>query len=99
VKHGKAVRSLRHWPAGCRVPTRAVWWAIAVTTARITALATTLLAIGAAFFPAATPAQPYAIDRWTIDGGGAGLASAGGFHLSGTIGQYDAGSSRPVPTR
>src|SRR5687768_3621509 len=39
---------------------------------------------------AAAHAQPFAIDWFTIDGGG-GVSSGGGFSLSGTIGQWDAG--------
>jgi hypothetical protein len=39
---------------------------------------------------AATHAQPFAIDWFTIDGGG-GVSSGGAFTLSGTIGQWDAG--------
>ena len=38
----------------------------------------------------ATNAQPFAIDWFTIDGGG-GVSSGGAFTLSGTIGQWDAG--------
>jgi hypothetical protein len=34
----------------------------------------------------------YAIDWWTIDGGG-GMSSGGSYTLSGTIGQPDAGSA------
>ena len=37
----------------------------------------------------ATHAQPFAIDWFTIDGGG-GVSSGGAFTLSGTIGQWDA---------
>lgn len=55
------------------------------------AATTALLAFAAVLAPAPCPAQPYAIARWTIDGGGASLLSAGSFHLSGTIGQFDAG--------
>ena len=36
-------------------------------------------------------AQPYSIDWFTIDGGG-GTSSGGGYSLSGTIGQPDAGT-------
>ncbi len=39
---------------------------------------------------AAASAQPFAIDWYTIDGGG-GTSSGGNFTLSGTIGQPDAG--------
>jgi hypothetical protein len=37
-------------------------------------------------------AQTFDLDWYTIDGGGALLSSGGGFELSGTIGQPDAGS-------
>ncbi|HZW09467.1 MAG TPA: GC-type dockerin domain-anchored protein [Phycisphaerales bacterium] len=40
-------------------------------------------------FPVAAHAQ-FSIDWYTIDGGG-GVSSGGGFELSGTIGQHDAG--------
>ncbi|MGE0479518.1 MAG: hypothetical protein AB7Q17_03495 [Phycisphaerae bacterium] len=36
-------------------------------------------------------AQPYSIDWYTIDGGGAMNTTGGAFSLSGTIGQHDAG--------
>jgi hypothetical protein len=35
-------------------------------------------------------ATPYAIDWWTVDGGG-GTSTGGGYTVSGTIGQPDAG--------
>lgn len=38
----------------------------------------------------AAPAAPYALDWYTMDGGG-GLSSAGDYTLHGTIGQPDAG--------
>ncbi len=49
--------------------------------------------VAAALALGATPAlaQPFAIDWYTIDGGG-GTVSGGGFTLSGTIGQPDAGA-------
>jgi hypothetical protein len=47
-----------------------------------------LLALAAAASPAM--AQPFAIDWYTIDGGG-GTSAGGAFSLSGTIGQADAG--------
>ncbi len=37
-------------------------------------------------------AQPYAIDWYTIDGGG-GISTGGQFEVNGTIGQHDAGSA------
>ena len=37
-----------------------------------------------------THAQSYAITWWTVDGGG-GTSAGGGYTLSGTIGQPDAG--------
>jgi hypothetical protein len=37
-------------------------------------------------------AQPFVIDRFTIDGGG-GASSGGSFSLTGTIGQWDAGAT------
>ena len=37
-----------------------------------------------------THAQSYAIPWWTVDGGG-GTSTGGGYTLSGTIGQPDAG--------
>ena len=46
-----------------------------------------LLMIGGA---AALNAQPYAIDWHTIDAGG-GTSTGGGYSVSGTIGQHDAG--------
>jgi hypothetical protein len=45
----------------------------------------------AAFFPAAALAQ-FQIDWYTIDGGG-GSSAGGGFSLTGTIGQHDAGAA------
>lgn len=39
---------------------------------------------------ASSHAQSYAIDWWTVDGGG-GISSGGSHILSGTIGQPDAG--------
>jgi len=40
---------------------------------------------------ATAQAQSYAITWWTIDGGG-GTSTGGGYTLSGTIGQPDAGT-------
>ncbi len=49
------------------------------------------LAIFAALaFSSAAHAQPFAIDWYTVDGGG-GTSAGGSFTLSGTIGQPDAG--------
>ncbi|HYF15167.1 MAG TPA: hypothetical protein VD971_08875 [Phycisphaerales bacterium] len=53
---------------------------------------TTMAGLAALGFAAAGAfAQPYAIDWYTIDGGG-GTSSGGTFTLSGTIGQHDAGT-------
>src|SRR5262245_38029413 len=52
-----------------------------------------LLSLGVALallLPAGARGQNYAIDWFTIDGGG-GTSSAGAYTLSGTIGQPDAG--------
>ncbi len=43
-------------------------------------------------FAVPASAQPYEISWYTIDGGG-GTSSGGGFELSGTIGQHDAGAT------
>ncbi len=40
----------------------------------------------------AKPADTYTIEWYTIDGGGVMNASGGSYTLSGTIGQYDAGT-------
>jgi hypothetical protein len=40
--------------------------------------------------PCLVQAQSYAITWWTVDGGG-GTSTGGGYTLSGTIGQPDAG--------
>ena len=40
----------------------------------------------------AKPADTYTIDWYTIDGGGTMTASGGTYALSGTIGQFDAGT-------
>lgn len=62
-------------------------------------LATTLAVALALFCAAAAPAAAqtmtggdYRLEPWTIDGGG-GASGAGGYDLSGTIGQPDAASS------
>jgi uncharacterized membrane protein len=59
---------------------------------RLTLLALALLTLLAttAVLDAA-PAQ-YAMDWWTVDGGG-GTVSGGSYSLSGTVGQSDAGSA------
>ncbi len=51
-------------------------------------LASLALLLVAALSSAAGP--PYHIDRWTVDGGG-GPLNGGGYTLSGTAGQADAG--------
>ncbi len=48
------------------------------------------IALASLLGAAAASAQPFAIDWYTIDGGG-GTSSGGNFTLSGTIGQPDAG--------
>lgn len=48
------------------------------------------IALASLLGTAATSAQPFAIDWYTIDGGG-GTSTGGSFTLSGTIGQPDAG--------
>jgi hypothetical protein len=52
-----------------------------------------LLLIGTNLLAAAALAQTYRIDWYTVDGGG-GTSTGGGFSVSGTIGQPDAG--RPM---
>ncbi len=42
--------------------------------------------------PAVLLADNYALDWWTVDGGGQMWSTGGGFELSGTIGQPDAGA-------
>jgi hypothetical protein len=49
-----------------------------------------LLVILFPVFSLPAQAQSYAIPWWTVDGGG-GTSSGGGYTLSGTIGQPDAG--------
>ena len=49
-----------------------------------------ILAVLVAFFPVCGQCQSYAIDWFTIDGGG-GTSTGGAYSLSGTIGQPDAG--------
>ncbi len=39
-------------------------------------------------------ADDFDLDRWTIDGGGEMRSVGGGYELSGTIGQPDAGDGR-----
>lgn len=58
---------------------------MAASINRVVAVSTAILA-GAGV----AAAQPFAIDWYTIDGGG-GTSSGGSFTLSGTIGQPDAG--------
>lgn len=72
-------------PTGRRRRPRGVPWG----ATSVAAVLTVALLCTAA--PTTTHAQPYAIDRFTIDGGGASLSAAGPYHLSGTIAQYDAG--------
>jgi hypothetical protein len=59
--------------------------------ARLATLLVGLLVVGVAW--AASPAG-YDLSWWTADGGGATLSSGGGFALSDTIGQPDAGLMR-----
>jgi hypothetical protein len=54
----------------------------------LTALAAVMTTAPVAF---AQSGGPYEITAWTIDGGGIQNASGGGYTLSGTIGQPDAG--------
>lgn len=54
------------------------------------AIVTALSLSNAATF--AKPADTYTIDWYTIDGGGTMSTSGGAYTLSGTIGQYDAGT-------
>lgn len=49
-----------------------------------------LIVVGASLYAAVTLAQSYSIDLHTIAGGG-GTSTGGGYSLSGTIGQPDAG--------
>ena len=58
-----------------------------MTTKRLALLTGTVMILGLA--PSAF-AQDFAIDWFTIDGGG-GFSAGGGFELEGTIGQPDAG--------
>ncbi len=58
-------------------------------TKRLTSIATVIL--GLALAPAAI-AQDFDLSWHTIDGGGEMFTSGGGFELSGTIGQPDAGA-------
>jgi hypothetical protein len=69
-----------------------------VRTACFTACVVLVLLIGTASTNAqrsndpAAPQSGYSIDWYTIDGGGAMNSSGGGYSLSGSIGQPDAGS-------
>jgi hypothetical protein len=56
------------------------------TKARTTSMAVLLSLAGAAF------AQDFAIDWYTVDGGGEMWTTGGDFELSGTVGQPDAGA-------
>ena len=53
---------------------------------------TILLVVAAAALAPRTASAQYAIDWWTVDGGGAMNASGGAFTLSATAGQADAGT-------
>lgn len=53
--------------------------------------AATLLAVLVAPALLSAFAQPFALESWSIDGGG-GTSAGGGFSVSGTIGQPDAGT-------
>ncbi len=53
-------------------------------TTVITAMTTMVIAI-------AMPVEDFDLSQYTIDGGGGMLSSGGGFELSGTVGQPDAG--------
>ena len=44
-------------------------------------------------FPALLLGDGYTLDWWTVDGGGDMFGTGGGFELSGTIGQPDAGAA------
>jgi hypothetical protein len=57
--------------------------------ARFLALAILLLLVSSV--SAATLAPDYALSWWTVDGGGTTNSQGGGYALSGTIGQPDAG--------
>ncbi|HET9316806.1 MAG TPA: DUF11 domain-containing protein, partial [Vicinamibacteria bacterium] len=50
-----------------------------------------LLALALVLVASVAGAQPYEIDWWTVDGGGAMNGTGGAYTLSGTIGQPDAG--------
>jgi hypothetical protein len=50
-----------------------------------------LLLAGALGLPATILADPLAVSRWTVDGGGTGFVAVGSFIVGGTIGQPDAG--------
>ncbi len=52
--------------------------------------AATAFAFVLAPLPLPAAAQPFALESWSIDGGG-GTSAGGGFSLTGTIGQPDAG--------
>ena len=50
-----------------------------------------VMALAVVLAASAAGAQPYEIDWWTVDGGGAMNGTGGAYTLSGTIGQADAG--------
>ncbi len=54
-------------------------------------VAGTILIAGAAVSVGSAAAQQFALDWFTVDGGGAMRSTGGDFELSGTIGQPDAG--------
>jgi hypothetical protein len=56
-------------------------------------LRTTVLLAGLLASTPAALAQPFTIDWWTVDGGGASVQAGGTFSLGGTTGQPDAGPS------
>jgi len=49
------------------------------------------LLLAAVVVPLALAQMDYDLSWWTVDGGGATLSSGGGYRLSGTAGQPDAG--------
>lgn len=70
------------WPAGGRVKT------IPKTRALLSASGLLLLL---SFTVLAQSGGPYELSWWTADGGGGACSAAGGYSLSGTAGQPDAG--------
>ncbi len=63
---------------------------IACVLVLLAALSTALTGAGILAAPEG-PAAPFSIPWWTVDGGG-GTSLGGGFAVSGTIGQPDAGT-------